>query len=54
MAKNLSRQTKTLVCTECNQENYRVEKNIKNTTDRLEFSKYCPFCKKHTVHREKK
>ncbi len=54
MAKNLNRQRKTLVCTECNEENYRVEKNIKNTTDRLELSKYCSRCQKHTVHKEKK
>ena len=54
MAKALNRQRKTLVCTECNEENYRVEKNIKNTTDRLELSKYCPRCQKHTTHKEKK
>jgi len=26
--------------------------NKKNTPDRVELKKYCPFCKKHTVHRE--
>ncbi|MFR7483238.1 MAG: 50S ribosomal protein L33, partial [Eubacterium sp.] len=26
----------------------------KNTPDRLEMNKYCPFCKKHTLHRETK
>ena len=35
MAKALNRQRKTLVCTECNEENYRVEKNIKNTIARI-------------------
>jgi large subunit ribosomal protein L33 len=29
-------------------------KNKKNDPDRLEMSKYCPFCKKHTVHKESK
>jgi large subunit ribosomal protein L33 len=29
-------------------------KNKKNDPDRLEFSKYCPFCRKHTAHRETK
>jgi large subunit ribosomal protein L33 len=29
-------------------------KNKKNDPDRLEFSKYCPFCKKHTTHKETK
>ena len=54
MAKLGNRQRKTLVCTECNEENDRTEKNIKNTTDRLEISKFCPRCGKHTVHKEKK
>ena len=30
------------------------EKNKKNTTDRLEVVKYCPFCKKRTTHKETK
>ena len=51
MAKLGNRQRKTLVCTE---ENYRTEKNIKNTTDRLELKKYCSKCQKHTIHKEKK
>ena len=54
MAKLGNRQRKTLVCTECNEENYRKEKNIKNTTDRLEISNFCKRCGKHTVHKEKK
>ena len=29
-------------------------KNKKNNPDRLEFNKYCKFCKKHTVHKETK
>ena len=54
MAKVGNRQNKTLVCTVCGEENYRVEKNVKNTTDRLEISKYCSKCGKHTTHKEKK
>ena len=54
MAKLGNRQKKTLVCTECGEENYRVSKNVKNKTDRLEISKYCSRCKKHTTHKEKK
>ena len=40
-----------LECTECksndkvSRENYFVEKNTHNTTDRLELNKYCPKCK---------
>jgi large subunit ribosomal protein L33 len=29
-------------------------KNKKNTPDRLELSKYCRFCRKHTLHSETK
>ena len=54
MAKVGNRQNKTLVCSECTEENYRDERNVKNTTERLEMNKYCPRCRKHTVHKEKK
>ena len=48
-----NRQYKTLKCTVCNEENYRDERNVKNT-DKLELNRYCPRCRKHTVHKEKK
>lgn len=44
----------TLACTECKQRNYDTMKNKKNDPDRLEFNKYCRFCRKHTLHRESK
>jgi len=44
----------TLRCSECKQRNYNTMKNKKNTPERLELNKYCPFCKKHTVHNETK
>ncbi|MFR2944937.1 MAG: 50S ribosomal protein L33, partial [Lachnospiraceae bacterium] len=28
--------------------------NKKNDPDRLTLNKYCPFCKKHTEHKEAK
>ena len=37
----------TLRCAECKQRNYNTMKNKKNTTEKLELSKYCPFCRKH-------
>ena len=43
-----------LQCTECKRKNYATQKNKKNTTGRLEVSKYCPWDKKHTVHKESK
>ena len=45
----------TLACTECKQRNYDTMKNKKNNTSgRLEISKYCKVCKKHTTHKETK
>lgn len=54
MAKVGNRQEKTLTCTVCKSQNYRTQKNVKNTTDRLELNKFCPTCGKHTVHKEEK
>ena len=42
----------TLRCNECKQRNYNTFKNKKNDPDRLEMKKYCPFCRKHTIHKE--
>ena len=44
----------TLVCTECKRRNYDTKKNKKNDPDRLEMTKHCKFCRKHTVHKESK
>ncbi len=44
----------TLACTECKNRNYSSDKNKKNDPDRIELSKYCPKCKKHTIHKETK
>ena len=52
--KGEARERITLVCSECKEENYRTEKNKKNTTDRLELKKYCPKCRKSVVAKEKK
>lgn len=43
-----------LACTECKNRNYNTTKNKKNNPDRIEMSKYCKFCKKHTSHKETK
>ena len=52
--KGEARERVTLQCTECKNENYRTEKNKKNTTDRLELNKFCKTCQKTTLHKEKK
>lgn len=41
-------------CTECKRINYTSSKNKKNDPERMEMDKYCPFCKKHTKHKETK
>jgi large subunit ribosomal protein L33 len=41
-------------CKECKRKNYASVKNKRNTTSKLELSKYCPFCGKHTMHKETK
>jgi large subunit ribosomal protein L33 len=43
-----------LACQACKRKNYSTTKNKKNTPDKLEFKKYCRFCREHTVHRETK
>ena len=41
-------------CTECKDKNYSSMKNKKNTTEKLQLSKYCRHCRKHTAHKETK
>jgi large subunit ribosomal protein L33 len=44
----------TLQCGTCKERNYSTTKNKKTTTARLEFSKFCPRCRKHQDHKETK
>ena len=50
----LMRDIITLGCTECKQRNYTTTKNKRTTPGKLEFSKFCRFCRKHTPHKETK
>jgi large subunit ribosomal protein L33 len=50
----MPREMVTLQCTTCKERNYTTTKNRKTTTDRLEFSKFCPRCRKHQPHKETK
>ena len=43
-----------LQCTECKRINYYTRRNKKAVERKLEFKRYCPWCKKHTVHKEGK
>ena len=42
-----------LECTVCSNRNYTTHKRLK-ATYKLAKSKYCPFCRKHVPHKEKK
>ena len=44
----------TLACAECKRRNYTGKKNKRLHPDRVEFKKYCRFCRKHTPHKETK
>ncbi|MDI6731316.1 MAG: 50S ribosomal protein L33 [Candidatus Margulisbacteria bacterium] len=48
------RETITLVCGECKRKNYISQKNKATTKERVEFSKFCNSCRKHTKHKEEK
>ncbi|QQS43944.1 50S ribosomal protein L33 [Candidatus Roizmanbacteria bacterium] len=54
MAKKSTRVLFGLVCTECSTMNYVSEKSKINTQEPITLTKYCPVCKKHTEHKEKK
>ena len=47
-------ETISLACPECKRRNYTTTKNKKTNTEKLERSKYCRFCRKHTMHKEGK
>ncbi|OGD20015.1 MAG: 50S ribosomal protein L33 [Candidatus Aminicenantes bacterium RBG_13_64_14] len=44
----------TLQCGECKRRNYTSTRNKKTKTEKLETSKFCPSCRKHTAHKEAK
>lgn len=42
----------TLQCGDCKRRNYVTTKNKKKTTGKLEFKKYCRWCRQHKLHKE--
>ncbi|MFH2137944.1 MAG: 50S ribosomal protein L33 [Candidatus Omnitrophota bacterium] len=44
----------TIICTVCKNKNYHSTKNKKKHTEKLELSKFCRSCRKHTPHKETK
>ncbi len=43
-----------LNCSVCKNTNYWTSKNKKLVERKLEFKKYCKFCRKQTIHKEAK
>lgn len=41
-------------CSECKQTGYYSHKNKKTLKERLQLSKFCKWCRKHTPHKETK
>ncbi|MDO8486405.1 MAG: 50S ribosomal protein L33 [Candidatus Staskawiczbacteria bacterium] len=41
-------------CTVCKNVNYFTKKSKLTVEKKLELSKFCKFCKKHTPHKESK
>jgi large subunit ribosomal protein L33 len=42
----------SLACNDCKRRNYSSTKNKRLHPDRVEYKKFCRFCRKHTVHKE--
>jgi len=43
-----------LKCSACKRITYYTRKNVKKVEKKLELSKYCSWCRKHTTHKEAK
>jgi large subunit ribosomal protein L33 len=43
-----------LKCAGCKRIGYYVHKNVKRVEGKLDLSKYCKWCRKHTAHKEAK
>ncbi len=51
----MAREFIQLACTECKRLNYTSTRNKKEQgSERVEIKKFCKWCSKHIVHREKK
>jgi large subunit ribosomal protein L33 len=54
MAKAEARDYVSLECSDCGSRNYRTSKRIKGATYKVNLKKYCRYCRKHTLHKEKR
>ncbi|MCH7761098.1 50S ribosomal protein L33 [candidate division TA06 bacterium] len=42
----------TLECTQCKRRNYTMTKSKQRHPERVDYKKYCRFCRTHTPHKE--
>ena len=54
MPKKFSENLIRLKCATCKRINYYTRKNKKTVERKLEFKKFCGWCRKHTKHKEAK
>ena len=54
MAKAGNRIIFSLECQVCKRRNYSTTKNKRTTPEKVKLMKYCPFCRRHTPHKETK
>jgi len=48
------RESLLLECGECKSRNYATQRQTRGGGEKLSLSKYCRFCRKHTVHKERR
>jgi len=54
MAKKFSENLLRLRCADCKRVNYYTRKNKKTVERKLEYKKFCNWCRAHTKHKEAK
>ncbi|MCB5247082.1 MAG: 50S ribosomal protein L33 [Candidatus Cloacimonetes bacterium] len=42
-----------LACEECKNRNYTTTRNKRKHPNRMEIKKFCPSCRKHTLHKQR-
>ena len=42
-----------LACDECKNRNYTTTRNKRKNPNRMELKKFCPSCRKHTLHKQR-
>lgn len=50
----MARENIIFKCSVCGEENYIGTRNKRKHTEKMEIMKYCPVCRKKTLHKEKK